>query len=67
MKRVLLLLICTLFCLSVFAQIRVSGRIADADGNPLPGATVTVYENDRIVSYTIVQGDGHYELKTTRG
>lgn len=67
MKRVLLSLICTLFCLSVLAQIRVSGRIADAAGNPLPGATVTVYENDRIVSYTIAQGDGHYELKTTKG
>ena len=67
MKRVLLSLMCTLFCLSVFAQIRVSGRIADAAGNHLPGATVTVYDNDKIVSYTIAQGDGHYELKTTKG
>lgn len=67
MKRVLLSMICTLFCLSAFAQIRVSGKVMDAAGNPLPGATVTVYDNGRIVSYAIAQGDGSYGLKTAKG
>lgn len=63
MKRVLFTMFCTLFCLQIFAQIRVSGNISDVAGNPLPGAIVTVYNNDKVVSYSIAQGNGAYDLK----
>lgn len=63
MKRVLLLIICTLFCFHALSQTRVSGNISDVAGNPLPGAIVTVYNNDKVISYAIAQGNGVYDLK----
>lgn len=54
---------CLLSSLTMVSQIRVSGNISDLSGNPLPGAIVTVYNNDKIVSYTVAQSNGDYELK----
>ncbi len=66
MKRVLVILFCTLFCCQVLGQIRVSGNVSDVSGNPLSGAIVTVYNNDNVVSYAIVQNNGEYELKISK-
>ena len=63
MKRVLLLIICALFCSHALSQTRASGNISDVAGNPLPGAIVTVYNNDKVISYAIAQDNGAYDLK----
>lgn len=40
MKKTLTLLIALFFCIQVFAQIPVKGRVVDANGEPLPGVVV---------------------------
>ncbi len=67
MKRVLATIICTLFCLQLQAQTRVSGNVSDIAGNPLPGTIITVYNNDKVVSYTVAGSDGSYDLKLATG
>ena len=62
MKRVLFILYSTLFCIHIYAQTRVTGLVSDVSGNPLPGAIVTGYNNNNVVSYAIVQSNGEYEL-----
>lgn len=67
MRRILPTIFCILFCIQALAQTKVIGHITDVTGNPLPGAIVTAYNNDNVVSYTIALSSGAYELKISSG
>ncbi len=64
MKKVIILIMCTLFAINVFPQSKISGRIVDIDSNPLEYATVALY---RVSDNTLQQGavtniDGRFTL-----
>jgi hypothetical protein len=43
------------------------GFFMDAKGNPIPGATVTLNENDRVVKSTQTNSAGRFEIKHVDG
>ena len=53
-----------LFCLStvVVAQTQVSGTVTDANGQPVPGASVIVDSN----TGTVTDFDGNFSLSTSK-
>ncbi len=64
-KRILLLLLAwTLLAVSVRAQSLATGRVADAQGNPLPAAMVRVKGTD---VYALTDAEGRFALKTAPG
>lgn len=52
---------------SLFAQTTVSGVISDTDGSPLPGVTVAVYKDGRIVRGDISDDMGAYVIAAQKG
>lgn len=63
--KFLTLIVTLLLSVPAISQVKVSGTVTGTDMIALQGAIVTVYNNDKIVSYTIVRSDGSYEFKTT--
>jgi len=63
--------IATLFILFItiltWAQSSISGKILDADGKPIPSASVTVEEpgKDAIIAYSITNSQGEYKVTFT--
>ncbi len=55
-KSILFILFLLCFCYSVFGQIRVSGRVVDENGEPLPSATVQIKGTNR-GTVTNMEGD----------
>ncbi len=51
----------------VYAQTTVSGKITDADGQPVPSASVTIEEpgKDAIMAYSISNAKGEYKVTFT--
>ncbi len=47
----------------LFAQVSISGRVTDSEGNPIPGANVWAEENTAMG--TVTDSDGKYELSVT--
>lgn len=64
MKTALTVLLMSLSCATVFAQIRVNGTVQDSDGNPIAGAAVLVTGTS---NGTIADVDGHFELANVAG
>lgn len=59
-----LVLLCAIFPVAAFAQSRVSGRVSDVNGNPLPGVGVLV-ENTK--TGTTTDADGSYSIVIPTG
>ncbi len=56
------LLIC---CNLLLGQI--SGTVVDGDGKPLPGASVALYQGDKVVTGTTTDPDGNFSLEAGPG
>ena len=50
------------FSMITYAQTTVSGKITDADGQPIPSASVTIEEQgkDAIIAYSITNSKGEF-------
>ena len=59
-----LLSLCLLFSGLLFAQKSVNGTVTDADGVPLPGATIVVIETNEGASTDF---DGNYSISAAEG
>lgn len=62
-----LFLVLVLFCVGshVFGQIQVTGKVLDTNGAPLPGATVTLdNQDDNLGTITDTNGDFTFSLKS---
>jgi outer membrane receptor protein involved in Fe transport len=64
MQRVFTLL---LLLAAGFIQGQVNGKITDAEENPLPGAAVSVYDNDKLVTGTTTDFEGQFSLPLRAG
>lgn len=66
-KLLLMLFVFVSFGLSenAFGQVQVKGNVKDSNGVPLPGATVTVKENETVGTQT--DFDGNYSIEVSDG
>lgn len=64
MKYFLIVLLGLFFFVS---PAQITGIIVDSDDNPLPGASVALYQNDKVVLGTTSLGDGSFTLKAITG
>ncbi|WP_412986727.1 SusC/RagA family TonB-linked outer membrane protein [Pontimicrobium sp. IMCC45349] len=66
-KLLLMLFVFVSFGLSenAFGQVQVQGNVKDSNGVPLPGATVTVKENETVGTQT--DFDGNYSIEVSDG
>ena len=62
MKKILFILIANIISINIFAQ-KISGKVTDANGTPLPYATVFI---EALNHGTICDETGHYELSDIR-
>lgn len=67
MKNFVFFLFTVMFSLISQAQTTVSGKITDADGQPVPSASVTIEEpgKDAIMAYAISNAKGEYKVTFT--
>ena len=56
-----------MWSVSLFAQTPLSGVISDTDGAPLPGVTVAVYRDGRIVRGDVSDINGLYNIAVSKG
>ncbi len=49
------------------AKAQVTGKITDADENPLPGAAISVYQDEKVIAGTTTGPDGNFSLKLPQG
>ncbi len=67
MKRGLSLFFVLFFAIIAYAQTTITGKVTDADGQPVPSASVTVEEpgKDAIMAYSISNSKGEYKVTFT--
>jgi hypothetical protein len=67
MKQVLLFFFGLMMSIAANAQTTVSGKITDADGQPVPSASVTIEEpgKDAIMAFSISNAKGEYKVTFT--
>lgn len=67
MKQVSLFFFCLMMSVAAYAQSTVSGKITDADGQPVPSASVTIEEpgQDAIMAFSISNTKGEYKVTFT--
>ncbi|MCZ2315856.1 MAG: carboxypeptidase-like regulatory domain-containing protein [Bacteroidales bacterium] len=64
--KIALILAACVTSIGSYAQTRaISGKVIDAEGNPIIGASVVVVGNDRI--YTVTDLDGQFSLQVPTG
>lgn len=63
-KRLLTIAIVSSFVVNSFAQVRVSGKVTDESGKPLPGASVLIVGSS---TGTVTDTDGQYTLNVNDG
>jgi hypothetical protein len=66
MKKLLFFLFLSISA-SLFSQHTISGKITDAEGQPIPSASVTIEEagKDAIIAYSITNSKGEYKVTFT--
>ena len=62
MKRIKLLSMMILFCFSMQAQHRITGKVTDTEKKPIPGASVVFTRNDSLQGMTLTNKDGKYSV-----
>jgi len=64
MKRLFTL---ALLIFSIVSLAQISGKITDADGAPLPGASAAFYQNDKLITGVTSNVDGTFEVNVPNG
>ncbi len=67
MKQVFLFFFVLMMSVAGYAQTTVSGKVTDADGQPVPSASVTIEEpgKDAIMAFSISNAKGEYKVTFT--
>ena len=65
MKRHLIIMLCCLFPLVAFAQMRITGTITDKNGDPLTGAIIQVRSNDtnKMIRFGKTDSKGSFSIE----
>ncbi len=61
-SRLTTLVILTFFSCNIFASVKISGTLESAKNEAIPFANVTIMQNDKLITGTVSDNNGHFEL-----